>query len=166
MSPCDRPIDDWSPCPARTSVAKLALAILQLSERPEDVRTLAQWARQIGTNRTAVIELCRATRLRPKNVRDFARVLRALRCADWNVAHIDGVLDVSDARTRRVLLSRAGCTGVTRLTLGDFLRQQTFVPPDHPVLVALLKTIRQSTSSPSITLDLPSDFPSNPAPLR
>jgi hypothetical protein len=125
----------------RSAIDRLALAILRASGEPTDIRSVAVWACCVGTNRTSLVELCRRNRLKPRNVRDFMRAMRALRVAEGESRRFDVLLDVGDLRTLRKIRVRTGlapvCDGEV-LSLEAFLTDQTFLPSDHPVLAALV----------------------------
>src|SRR5215216_5384576 len=107
---------------------RLAVAVARMCYEQNDVRNIAEWARVTGTNRTSLIELCRRCRVRPRDCRDFMRVLRALSAAGGRIDQVEVTLDVGDFRTLRKMLSRAGLVGCElgqTIALGDFLDRQS-----------------------------------------
>ncbi len=96
-----------------------------------DLRTLEQWAAFAGVSYSSLCETCRLLNIQPQNARDLSRVLRALVRAPkdtWNVAPL---LDVSDGRTLRGILHRAGLDRPVPIdmSIDRFFDAQRFVDP-------------------------------------
>jgi len=103
-----RHADPADELPASPAALRLANIVRAAALAPDDVTTLIKWGECVGLSQAALTSRCRASRVRPKNALDFARLLRAiLRCGDgdWNPQHY---LDILDDRTLGRLFSRAG----------------------------------------------------------
>lgn len=135
-------IDTGEGCgPRVTSAAeRLAALILKACCAEGDVRTLADWSESAGSSVSSLSEACRLLNIRPRDARDFARVLRVVLYSNsWN-ASPQSLFDVADRRTLNLLLQRAGVTNaseLSRLEPSDFMRRQRFIEQGHDVLSVL-----------------------------
>jgi hypothetical protein len=115
----------------------------------DDFRTLSSWARFIGVSCSSLCESCRMLGIRPRDARDFTRMLRALIHAAAHRCSPLVLLNVSDRRTLRNLLERSGLRNVATapLSVDGFLETQQFVPRDREE-VRLLRLILLSSGQP------------------
>lgn len=103
-----------------------------------DLKTLSEWAKCIGVSYSSLCETCRLLGVRPHDARDFTRVLGAIVTAARVGCPADVMLDVSDRRTLRRLLSRAAVDfGQHTPSALEFLGTQQFIPAHNPGVVAL-----------------------------
>jgi DNA-binding response OmpR family regulator len=115
-----------------TSIAeRWARLVSKACQSEGDLRTLEQWAAFAGVSYSSLCETCRLLNIQPQNARDLSRVLRALVRAPkdtWNVAPL---LDVSDGRTLRGILHRAGLDRPppADMSIDRFFDAQRFVEP-------------------------------------
>jgi hypothetical protein len=121
--------------PASRRWAIIIAATLQLDR---DVRTIDDWAREVGMGRAAIKCRCTNAGTSAKDSLDFARLLRVVLRHDTSGWPLHDVLDVVDPRTLRRLLDRAHIDPSTRLapTLDEFLEKQTFVT-SQPLIAAV-----------------------------
>jgi hypothetical protein len=89
---------------------------------------------------SSLSDLCKMAGLRPKDCRDFARVLRAVVQADRQGCQFEMLLDVADWRTLKHLADSAGlhlgqAPGANSVAV--LLRTQQFIDQQHPVLKGL-----------------------------
>ena len=90
--------------------ARWARLVAQSVSAPHDLRTLALWARHVGTSVSTVRARCAAANVTPRESRDLGRLLRIVALSNsagipWDPA---AGLDTRDPRTRHQLLARAG----------------------------------------------------------
>jgi hypothetical protein len=129
----------------RNAAERLASAIVKASTAADDIRTVSRWAFVIGSNKTSLTELCRVNGVRPRDARDFMRVLRTLLATEGQQRHFDANLDVGDLRTLHRIRQKAGLPKVCSddvLSIEDFLQRQTFLVLDHPVVRILASMTR------------------------
>ena len=109
--------------------------VLTACEARWDPRTVALWAREVGTSEGVIEEVCRRCELIPRDARDLARFLRAVsRSAAFNQP-LRLQFDVADHRTLRRLFDRAQLQfAAVKTPLREFLLHQTFIPVTHPCL--------------------------------
>lgn len=132
-----------------TVSARLAEFILRGAEVGGDVRTVSGWARAVGASSSSLRQCCRLAGVKPKDARDFTRVLGALQRADKS-DRLSVVLDVADPRTLSALLSRAGIAdqqAQQAAAVETFLEQQSFIPSHCPAVgrIRSLLTARRPT---------------------
>ncbi len=107
-----------------------AAHVLKACHADGDLRTLGAWASFVGLSYSSLCESCRLAGVQPLVARDFARVLRAVFRAQLTGCVIEELLDVSDRRTLRLLLSRAGLSAADvrhKVSIEQFLASQRFV---------------------------------------
>jgi FixJ family two-component response regulator len=117
-----------------------------------DLKTLASWAKFIGVSCSSLCESCRMIGIRPHDARDFARVLRALMQSGVHHCSPYMLLDVSDRRTLRNLVERAGLRGTSPMasvSVEQFFSAQRLIPRDHEG-VKRLRSILVPTRSESL----------------
>jgi CheY-like chemotaxis protein len=127
----------WPPLPApsalvspRSVAERWAFLILRGCAAEYDLKTIDDWARVAGISYSALTDVCRLAGIRPHAARDFLRILRALYHARGRTANLAQGLNVSDHRTLKALLSRAGlAVAPARISLRDFVDRQAFVDP-------------------------------------
>jgi CheY-like chemotaxis protein len=116
-----------------TSTAeRWARLVLRACQSQGDLRTLEQWADFARVSYSSLCETCRLLNIQPQNARDLARVLRALLRVQRDTWDVAPLLDVSDGRTLRGILHRAGLDSVPpggTMTLDRFFDAQRFVDP-------------------------------------
>jgi len=131
-----------------SAAARWAAHVLSASDADDDPKTLEQWARCIGVSYTSLCESCRLIGVQPSDARDFARTLRAkihsvdLRCP------AEVLLDISDRRTLRNLMRRAGPDFLdkSRESTLRFVSTQRFVNPDNIGLRAIVGRLLKSSA--------------------
>lgn len=108
-----------------------ATYVLRGCSAGHDPKTIADWARLAHLSYSGLCESCRLVHVRPKDARDFTRMLRVVLHAPGDVDAVGALLDVSARRTRDLLLTRGGfgrdwlSTGAP--TLAAYLAAQHFV---------------------------------------
>jgi CheY-like chemotaxis protein len=132
----DEPAGIAMPFPAndspRSAAERWARYVLKACKAESDLKTLDSWAQQAAVSYTTLCANCRIMRIRPLDARDFMRVLRALLLASSrrHGCPPEVFLDVSDARTVRMLSLRAGVdldSAASHSSIGDFFARQRFV---------------------------------------
>jgi CheY-like chemotaxis protein len=122
-----------------------AVYVIKACEAEGDLRTLEDWARSAGVGYSTLRESCRIVRIPPQAGRDFTRALRAMIKSSAYRCDPSVLLDVSDRRTLKVLLERAGpffrWGGNTSIL--QFIRYQRFVPTSNEALRVLLGYFEQ-----------------------
>jgi ActR/RegA family two-component response regulator len=115
-----------------------------------DSKTLADWARRIGTSSTMICERCSMLDIKPHDARDLMRALFAMmqgqeqRCAP----HV--LLDIADARTLQTFRKKAGpAFQATRDpdAINRFLDSQSFVDPHNYGLTILRSLLARMLSA-------------------
>jgi ActR/RegA family two-component response regulator len=133
-----------TPLVPRSSAERWASHVLRACEADGDLRTLGAWASFVGLSYSSLCESCRLLDIQPLVARDFTRVLRAVCRARLTGCFIEELLDVSDRRTLRILLTRAGLTSSDArrmISIEQFFASQRFVASKNAglgVLRALL----------------------------
>jgi DNA-binding response OmpR family regulator len=115
-----------------SSAERWARLVLRACQADGDLRTLEQWADFARISYSSLCETCRLLNIQPQNARDLARVLRALLHVPRDTWDVAPLLDVSDGRTLRGILHRAGLDSVPAggaMTLDRFFDTQRFVDP-------------------------------------
>ena len=78
-----------------------------------------------------------------KDVRDFMRALWAVAWSAREECDAAMLLEIDDSRTFQEFCKRAGFVGQgTRLDVAGYLSQQTFLPQDNPILVAIRRLLK------------------------
>jgi hypothetical protein len=121
--------------PAARRWAIIVSAIVQLDG---DIRTIDDWAREIGMGRGAIKCRCANAGTTAKDSLDFARLLRAVSQPNDSRWFPRDVLDVVDPRTLRRLCDRGGIDLSTTFapTPEEFLQNQTLITAE-PLIAAL-----------------------------
>lgn len=107
-----------------------AAHVLKACHADGDLRTLGAWASFAGLSYSSLCECCRLAGVQPLVARDFTRVLRAVFRTQLTGCAIEELLDISDRRTLRLLLSRAGLSARDvhqRISIEQFFASQRFV---------------------------------------
>lgn len=122
-----------------------ASCVLPLVMSDSDTRTIHDWGRAVGLSSSSLISRCRAAHISPKKTLDLARILRALRVTDGNIAELEEVLDIIEPRTLVRLLVRSGLRTMVekrqRVTLYEFLDIQVSVTNSRAI--GILRTLLQ-----------------------
>jgi CheY-like chemotaxis protein len=136
------PVGPMPPLPHRNT-AKGAAWILQPCDSLEDLPTWAAWASSVNATERPMRDLYKQLGLQPEHVKSFMRVFRALARAGGHLENAVGEMTVGDFRTLQRLRNDAGLSDptLTRVSLEQFLRIQTFIPIDHSVLTTLRSLI-------------------------
>ena len=133
----------------RSASERWAAHVLRACDSDRDLKTIDDWASFIGLSRSSLCESCRVLGIRPHDARDFARILRFVLKARVDQASLAAFLDISDRRTLRTLLDRAGLhvgTGSRIVSVEDFFKRQKFIASNNEGLVALLALFGMSGS--------------------
>jgi ActR/RegA family two-component response regulator len=128
----------------RSAAERWACLVLRGCAAEHDLKTISAWASVAGTSYSALTESCRLVGIRPHDARDFLRIFGALCRVSGRTEHLEHGLDVSDHRTLKSLLERAGLavrrtTGV--ISLREFVDRQQFVDPACEPVRFMLKMI-------------------------
>jgi hypothetical protein len=114
-----------------------ARLVIRVVDSPTDIRSVDDCARFVAVSSSTLRDWCRFCRVSAGQSLDLARFIRAVHVAprrSWNAADH---FDVSDSRTLRHLLLRAGLPPTAgNVSLGDLMATQTFIR-DAPSLAAL-----------------------------
>lgn len=120
----------------RHSVAhRWAVYVLKGSLAGDDLKTLRDWARHVGVGYTALCETCRLLHTAPRDARDLSRALGAMLNSTHEKCAPTALLDISDLRTLRAFVKRAGPAfrpGGDLDAIDRFLDTQQFVAPENP----------------------------------
>jgi ActR/RegA family two-component response regulator len=130
---------------AGSAAERWAQLVVKACNSDHDPKTLQEWASLAGMNRSSLCESCRLVGIRPHDARDFARTLRALILSSDRGCQPDVLLDVSDRRTLKVLLDRAGmgfASGPRSTVWERFIRHQLFIPTNNEGLRLLADLFR------------------------
>jgi ActR/RegA family two-component response regulator len=128
---------------AGSAAERWAMHVFRACQCERDLTTLGSWAEFVGVGHTTLCECCRLIAIQPHNARDFARVLRAVMRSSSQAFPSPPALflDVSDRRTLKKLLHRAGLGAIadddTVVSVEHFLERQGFVPYGNPGLRVL-----------------------------
>jgi hypothetical protein len=123
-----------------------ANAVLTVVSSSEDPKTIEHWGRLVGASRGTLVTWCRAAHVPPRRSLELARLLRALRLTDGNVADIQDVMDIVEPRTIKRLIARCGISS-DRCGSKDFLVHQALVR--QPKALALLDAALTQTAERS-----------------
>jgi len=115
----------------RPAVVRVAMAIVQSREAPDDFPTLDQWARTLATSRGGLKARCEMAKVLAHVALECARLLRAFDLSFKQGGDPIDYLDISDSRTGTRLLFRAGfSTEVQGLPAVEFMRVQRLILDD------------------------------------
>lgn len=96
------------------------------------------WARQVAVSYTTLCESCRLIDVRPRQARDFTRVLRIITMPSFDFNQVATFLDISDSRTLHTILQKAGFERVVTfpadVSVVSFLDRQQFIGQQNPGL--------------------------------
>jgi hypothetical protein len=144
--------DAGRPCASPASAAeRWAMFVFRACASSGDLKTLHAWAACVGVSYTSLRESCRLLAIRPHDARDLTRMLRALMRSYVDECPASALLDVSDSRTLRALLQRAGADSSGRLadlTIDQFLMRQRFVAADNAGMRALRRVLASAAGTP------------------
>ena len=93
-----------------------------------------------GLSYSSLCEVCRLVGVRPLDARDFTRVLRAVAQSLIHECRVEELFDISDRRTLRALMARAGIAidgRAERTSIEQYLASQRFLPSNHAGLAVL-----------------------------
>jgi hypothetical protein len=124
-----------------------AMLVLKQCDSPDDLKTLKEWARFAGVSYSSLCESCRLVGLRPHDARDFARALRALIHSSIYQCQPQMLLDISDRRTLRTFVERAGHLFIRHPDIESvkpFVAQQQFIPTTNEAVKLLIELFPQS----------------------
>jgi hypothetical protein len=131
-----------------SNAERWAIYVLRGCGSERDPKTLADWAQTAHISYTGLCESCRLLAIRPRQARDFTRVLRALLKSAGACCGPEAFLDVSDRRTLATLLAGAGGRSVAGdcepIAVDVFLRTQQYIPVDNSGLKALALLLARS----------------------
>ena len=126
--------------PRGSSANRWAAYVVKICHAEHDPRTLEDWAHLVGISYSTLTESCRLVRLQPQAARDFARALRIFVRSRLEQCDAEVLLDVSDRRTLKIFLSRAGlAAGPPPATIDEFIERQRFITADNPAVKVLLR---------------------------
>lgn len=120
--------------------ARWARHVLKACEAGGDLKTLGAWASFAGLSYSSLCESCRLIGIQPSVARDLARVLRAVVQSRVHDCRVQELLDISDRRTLKTLMTRAALDPEahgTGVSVEQFLALQRFVPPNNAGLAVL-----------------------------
>jgi CheY-like chemotaxis protein len=135
----------------QTNVARGARWILVASDSSDDLPSFPAWATCVDASEGRMRDLYKQLKLDPHEVKSFMRWFRALTRARGHVEDAVAELSVGDERTLSQLRSAARVSElkVLRIPLEQFLRTQTFIAADHP-LVTALRSLTATRNLPTI----------------
>lgn len=121
-----------------SSAERWANYVLGACKSAKDPRTLGIWAREVAVSYSTLCESCRLIGVRPRQARDFTRVLRLVVTPSFKPALLASFLDISDRRTldsilRNAGLSQDGCVS-RQVSVVAFLNSQRFIKNENPGL--------------------------------
>jgi CheY-like chemotaxis protein len=135
--------------PPRSSAERWATYAARACEAKGDLKTLDEWARFVGVSYSTLCESCRLLGIRPHDARNLVRMLRAIRISSVHRCPPEVLLDISDRRTLKLLLERAGLGSSSRTwtsSIDDFLTRQQFVASDNEGL-SVLRTLLTTSAA-------------------
>lgn len=129
-----------------SAAERWAVFVLRGTQAKNDPKTLEQWVPHAHTNYTSLRAASELLGIEPHDARDFMRMLRAAMYSQREFQAIEAFLDVHDLRGLRPLFERSGLgpprPGV-RMSVGEFIQQQRFLPAQNEGFKALVKLLRQ-----------------------
>ena len=131
---------------ARSTAERWAMHVLKACEADGDLKTLGAWAAFAGLSPSSLCEICRLVGIQPLLARDLTRILSAVLRSCRNGSRIDQLLDISDRRTLRRLMRRAGLSADPdrrAISVEQFLAAQQFVPSNNPGFASLRALLLQ-----------------------
>ena len=127
------------PTVPRSAAERWASHVFEGCYSEGDIKTLQMWATCVGVSSSSLSKSCLLLGIQPRDARDFTRVLRALIRSKRDKCEPETLLDVSDRRTLKTLLDRAGLPngfGGT-ISVDEFVSGQQFVCCQNDGLRAL-----------------------------
>jgi ActR/RegA family two-component response regulator len=131
---------------ARSTAERWARCVLKGCEADGDLRTLGAWASFAGLSPSSLCEMCRLVGVQPLHARDLTRLLNAVVRSCRSGSRIDELLDISDRRTLKGLMKRAGLDSELDrrgVSVEQFLAAQRFVPSSNPGIASLRALLLQ-----------------------
>lgn len=124
---------------------RFALYVVRMIDSESDLKTISRWAKHAHVSSSTLRELCRIVQIKARHARDFGRLLRAI-CKSGKIWRPEAVLDCADVRTLNKMMKVAGfsCRGGQTPTVRDFIKNQHWIPREHPVMPALNKFLDRS----------------------
>jgi DNA-binding response OmpR family regulator len=130
----------------RSVAERWAAHVIRACDSEDDLTRIEDWARFVAISYSSLRENCLLLDILPHDARDFMRLLRAVVRSAQGHGRIAGLLNVSDGRTLKRLLERAGFSPdvkVQRASSDQFLDQQQFVSLDNEGLKAVRRALRE-----------------------
>ncbi len=140
----------------RSAAERWAVYVAKACRSEEDLTTVGGWAAYVGVSASSLRESCHLLGILPRDARNLARLLRALLQAAADDCVPETLLLVSDRRTLKTLIERAGLhmgTKAGSLSVSDFLEAQQFVSAHNEGLRALRKLLDARTPDPVFTAE-------------
>jgi CheY-like chemotaxis protein len=109
-----------------------------------DPRTLKDWGRSAFASRSTLIDSCYLVGVQPRDARDFTRLLRVLARSQDSRCHPKALLAVSDRRTLKALVQRAGLgsrSHLATMSVRQFLTTQRLIAADNEGLKVLSRRL-------------------------
>lgn len=138
------------PADSPHAAQRLARCMVAVVGSSRDPRTFSMWAREAGVSPTQLRGYCRLVALGPKHCLDFSRLLRVAMHRSSSGYSLENLLDISDTRTIRSLMRRAGVTLAQFPTDGNTYVQKQALIKD-PVLLAQVRlqlTLLENATAP------------------
>jgi ActR/RegA family two-component response regulator len=138
-----RPIASRLKVPASAAERWVTL-VLRACDGNDDLATERTWASSVCVSCRTLTACCEIVNLIPHDARNFTRVFRALLIRNGYIKNLGLSFMVSDSRTLRALLERAGLATLeptARISPSDFFQRQRFIDPDHEILDVLRHAI-------------------------
>jgi len=136
---------EWDALDSGLSTAeRVAEFVMRVTSAAGDPTTLDALAHHVAVSVGTFSEWCLLLKIKPRHVRDLARLLRAVARSGGSASRIPLLLAVHDHRTLDNLLKRAGLTAMKpseTISPAGFLRRQQFIPFEHDVVQALVRLI-------------------------
>ena len=133
----------------RGSLDRAAWLIVRGCSAESDLSTLRLWAQFVAMSVTQLCNVYYSVDVRPRDARDFMRIMRALGDTGGRFGEVSARLDCRDYRTLNGLRKRAGLPCTTRVSAASpvisveaFIAGQTFLRPGHLVVGQLMSQIR------------------------
>ena len=138
----DPPLSPRLPTPG-TIAERWAWLVLRACDATHDPTTIRDWAGEACVSYRTLTESCSLAQTSPLDSKNFMRVFRVLVRHAGRAPEIATALLVSDYRTHRALLDRAGFDSAHPTELlsspSDFVVRQRFIDSSHVVLRALIE---------------------------
>ncbi len=128
----------------RSAAERWAFLVLRGCAAEHDLKTIKDWASDVGISYSALTESCRLIGIRPHDARDLLRMLRVLFRSNGLLKDLEHGLDVNDHRTLKTLMARAGLQGDRQdktISLREFIDRQQFVDPECEAMRLMMKTL-------------------------